>query len=232
MAGALSHAAHPASVLDVGAWVQRVAGATLAARSEKIIEIESVQLSELTLARPLRAASNAPPGEGPRSRVVSAPAARGSREHVDHTGLSMAPSSLTKDTQARGPRARIWIPTAAIVLSILGALLAFTQRGSGDRAALPPAASTRAPPAAAKLAPNSTAVLEPPHDPEGHEPSSPVRAPDETSTEVAGSSSALPVALPRPGSARPKHHGAPSNCDPPYAIDSDGIKHFKPECFK
>jgi serine/threonine-protein kinase len=229
MAGALGHAVHPASVLDVGAWVQRVAGATLAARSEKIIELEMVSPSELTLAKPLRSGSNAPPGDVPSSRDVPAAPIRGLGDRIEHTGLSMSPASLTKDPGRRGPRARVFIPTAALSIAILGVLLAVTQRRSEEHAA----SSARAakPPPAAALAPN-TAVLSR-QEPVAAGASSGAPAPEEATTRVVAASAPASATSARLKGGKPKPHVAPAaDCAPPYSIDSDGIKHFKPECFK
>ena len=230
MAGALGHVVHPASVLDVGAWVQRLAGATLAARSEKIIELEMVSPSELTLAKPLRSHGSALSGEAPSSLEPSGTPERKLGGPIEHTGLSMAPSSLTKDPR-RNPRARVWVPTAALVIALLGVLLAVTQRRSVEHAAAQTSVRLTAPPPAAAPAPN-TAVPELRQEPVAGEASGVAPAPEEVSTQVVASSASSGAKSARPAGGKPKHHGAPAACNPPYSIDSDGIKHFKPECFK
>jgi serine/threonine-protein kinase len=229
MAGALGHVVSPASVLDVGAWVQRVAGATLAARSEKIIELEMVSPSELTLAKPHRPQGSSAPGEVSSFRE---PPAREVGGRMDHTGLSMSPSSLTKDPGRRSPRARIWIPTAALVIALLGVLLALTQRRSAEHEAAQPSLGGRhSSPAAAAPAPNP-AALEPRQEPAEAEAPSVAPPALQASTPVVAASAPAAAKSTRPASGKPKPHGASAACDPPYSIDSDGIKHFKPECFK
>ncbi len=133
MALALGQIVHPASVLEVGTWVERAAGPTLAARGEKIIELETVSLSDLTLAHPLGVpGANAPTPVPPNASSSTPPHA--SLHPIEHTGLSMAPSSITKEPGWRRSRRPHLDPDAA---------RAPRRRAPPRRALLPPLRRSR-----------------------------------------------------------------------------------------
>jgi serine/threonine-protein kinase len=234
MAGALGQVVHPASVLDVGSWVERLAGNALAARSERIVELETVSLSDLTLAHPIGA--QASHGSTPAPPGVNGEGARGfraQRHSIEHTGLSMAPSSITKDTAWRRTRPHIWVPTLfGIGAGVLG--IGFISRHTERppvAAARPAATAERelvAPPTELRAA-DSVEHTETPTV-------APVPAQTEGTAHGAGlvkTKAAAPSGKTshRPGSSAPPA-AHPGSCDPPYSMDADGIKHFKPECFK
>ncbi|HEX3596904.1 MAG TPA: serine/threonine-protein kinase [Polyangiaceae bacterium] len=243
MAGALGQAVHPASVLEVGSWVERAVGPTLAARGEKIVELETVSLSELTLAHPLGVpAGNAPTAMPANAASASAPA-RSSRHPLEHTGLSMAPSSITKEPGWRRSRAHIWVPTLLGLLCGALVIAAVFLRRPEDHVASG-GSEMRAPPSVTALAPAPGTAVAPLKEPAvesasaapaypaastqvvttAHFASTTARAPATGKSKTASSGKAK--------SAAPAHHASAASCEPPYSIDSDGIKHFKPECFK
>jgi serine/threonine-protein kinase len=188
---------------EVGAWVERVAGAALAARSRLIEGIEGSPLPPSdTLSEMLGVA--APPG-------------------LEETAPPTARESPRARPERR-PRSPVALPLAGGLALVLGAAATWValrpQLGAAGASAssAPPAAPAVAgsqsadPPAVAPLdeaPPASASASAPPALPPPH-------------------ASTRPTAPWPP--ARARASATPSACDPPYSVDAEGHKHFKTEC--
>lgn len=182
-----------------------------------------------------RAAYGAPPPGAAELAAACASVARDTRpdvgtgpSRVEHGATTAAPM-VTEDRKA-GPRR-----TGALVVALAGggalvvgaALLLLARAHAPTTAASASATSTSA-----------SGVEAPPALPSASAPvavtsasTGPAEAPPTASASVAPAASTARV----PSTARPaptSRSGAPtSNCKPPYTLDADGNKHFKPECF-
>jgi hypothetical protein len=236
MALALGQAAPPASVLDVGAWVGRRVGLLLSSRAERIVELETADPRDLTLVHAQKSA---------RERVATASLAperdTAARSTVEHAGLSITPSTISRGPTRRQSRALLLLPSLLAVVGGVVIFLAFRSYHSGDEKAPAPA---RAPIAAAPGAASGTAIAAPPGErtspPSAADPAE-VAAIETTSAadsvaspkaEGASAAKAKTKAREKPRAPAAGAKGSAPSCDPPYSIDPDGIKHFKPECFK
>jgi serine/threonine-protein kinase len=248
-----------ASASAIGGWVERLAGEALASRARRISDIESVTsspavlgmlaaaeaaaapvavapavpiaapLTGASIAAPLTGASIAAPLTGAPIAPVLDDAARASRSGVTDAGEHAA--TLSQVTQAAAeasrPRSRAGLVGLAAGAALLlgGGLAVFvghavTPSSDPGADAKRPAASAEAPAASAATptaAPSASAAAPDPSA-ASHEP-----------TARASASARRPPAPPSTGRA-----SAPAppraSCNPPYTVDSSGIRHLKPEC--
>jgi serine/threonine protein kinase len=217
MALALEACAPPASSLTVGAWVESIAGASLKERAQRLREAEEhtgVNLVADVAALQRRLSDRAPLPEG---NLVSDPALSAI------TSIEGRRSAWVLRRSARPWLVRAGAATALLLIVAL-ALLAYRP----PRVPEHPQASVPSPRVEITTAdPTRTpaAALEA----RGAEP-----APVAESEPLAPAPSAPPV---RPASApralrKPAKVDAVSqNCLPPYVLDAQGRKRFKPECF-
>lgn len=207
MAAALEAALPPASTRQVSAWVELTAGPLLAARMQRVREMESRSEERVTASE---SESERSPSAPPAFAVRDAP----SPSRVDPAA---APTS-TLTMIARNPpsRSRSGLPIAAIIG--LSALLAsggfMLQR---RRSELPASDVQRGVGKAALLAMSKVrdeAVVAPPQ-----------------ATESAAAEATRAVMPPlRAPPTKPLSGRSKSPCDPPFYTDSTGIKRVKREC--
>ncbi len=218
-----------ATPIEVGSFVARIGGTTLAQRAERVAEIEVESGGErerdasadehtpVELAHRPRAASVT----GATAATVAFPglALEGDRTTVDKASESTG-TGLATVSEASGPRRRranvvraAWLVGVGSASVLALALFAHARAGT-EHALAPsaPAASTEAspqapsPPAPASVAaaPDSVAPADPPKG--------------QPSPEVPHRKVIAPPAHPHSG------------CATPYTIDARGVRHYKPEC--
>ncbi len=200
----LERALRPATAREVGEYLASIAGPRLEKRARRVAEIE-------------RASVDALPAPAPASSPAS----------VDEPS---SPTRLTSSASSPRPPARgaLWAIVGVSAILIVGGLLALLLTGprrapAGPVAEVPSpraAASPTLPPASAAPAMSTAApsASQAPTAPPSAAPS-PIPAPH------AGHAPAATTATTRPA-ARP----AKGSCDPPYTLDSSGVKRYKPEC--
>lgn len=233
MAVALERAVPPASSLEVSEWVDQLIGSALSVRAERIVELESLNLRELTLARPRFApkpdASVQAPVAPTQTPTMTAAL---SGMQVSHDLASVSPRK----------RSRAGLAAALALVSLLaaaGAALVFARQQTGDPR-VAPAATTDSKPASSTpsepvLAPPRALSAEPTQAPDASAnvtPSAPPPLPKHPATtrvsatpkSAASAKSAAPAKSGNSNSARPQ-------CAVPYTVDEHGVKRFKPECF-
>ena len=220
MAIALESQAALATPIEVGAWVERVAGITLAQRAERVATIEAECGDAVA---PDSAGDTSPKPIAPRPTAASAAGLTTATVAVPGLALtdgrSREPAVESMGTGAAtvadvgGPRRKRIVRAASLAgaatLAGIGLWVAATVRG-----APPPSASTAAPP----LPPASASAPPPPAPLEeavAPAPSSEARAPS-------------PEGAPKRAPAPPAHKR--SACITPYTIDARGVRHYKPEC--
>lgn len=246
----------PSTSRAVGEWVERWAHAELERRAQMIGDIESISMSREDLARFER--ESQPPSSGRTaepSSISEVKQASGSRPRMDGPSKShrdelataveegSAPKSVSTSavsslavpkqpplapTPAKGTTGGLLVgAVAACVAGGALAFLVFTRVGarpSGSAAAgaesgaLPePAAASTTAATARSVAPTETVSVD--DLPVDTDPDSGL--PRTGTGRVRRGARALPKAKDAP---------APANCNPPYLIDSDGIKRLKPGC--
>lgn len=202
MAAALADAHPPAGAIKVAQWVKELAGESLDDRARRVADIESQSSNSIPeVLRPR------PAEVATEATAVVPPGA------TDHTASvpGMAPRPEN--------RSRLWLGAGLVVLVLLLPMTWFLARRSPETAAkadAPPVASataeaTGSPPAASAVTRSDVSATP-----------APSVAPAATS-ERSAPKSASPKSKP---TARPG-----KSCDPPYTIDAQGEKVFKPECF-
>jgi serine/threonine-protein kinase len=244
MAAALEGVCPPARAIDVGRWVESLAGAALAERLEKVAALERLPTEaaerEITAAgdqgSTLRSvlrelADRDDRAEAPTAEVPAARTAARTLVSTSAVVAAEAPSSAAKKRSA--PR---WlVPLVATFVGAAAAvgLMRVTRSDAGDASQPAATAAAEAPPAAQ---PAETAAVAP-----AHADDSPPRE-LEAPSAPSGASSAPSTASARPAGpaakrAPPATRGtattaAPSaaDCTPPYYFE-DGIKRYKPACF-
>jgi serine/threonine-protein kinase len=185
---------------EVGAWVERVAGAALAERSRRI---ESIEASPL------------PPSDTLSEMLGVAPAPA-----LEET----APPTARESPRARPERPRrsaLALPLAGGLALVLGAAATWVVlRPPLGAPAVPTAAAPPAAPEVAGGASASTPTAAAPAEPPSATASASARPP-----APAPRATAHPM-----GTAHARASAAPAGCDPPYSVDAEGHKHFKTEC--
>jgi serine/threonine-protein kinase len=221
MARAVEGAVPIASRSEVGSWVEGLAGDVLAARAGTVARIERGPVEPQA----------ADPGEGDALALSSAsvPGAMASNIVPTDAGVGSRPPS----------RRTLLHAAATCALAALGWLAVNALRGPGPKsagtvhvAAEPSGLAVAAPPAAAPSTEASTSETEqvplaatiapPPSSPPPHlAPAAKPASRDGASRHVA--------AKPTLGGELPAA-AAKSPCDPPWTLDSQGIKQYKLQC--
>lgn len=220
MARAIERATPLASSLEIAEWVREVAGNVLEARALTVKAIESAS--------------------GPRENdLPPAPVTPGVEAEAATATVASETRALLVGIKRR--RRRTLAATAGVLgLMALGLVWIFRPRAPLVTAETPPVATT---PVTATEAPRRA-----PEEP--HAPAVvplPVAAPAEPATEArpapiataprlllrssSRSQSNKRVRARRATPARPESSTA-AHCTPPYNIDPDGVKRFKPECLR
>jgi serine/threonine-protein kinase len=204
-----------ASLSEVGAWVEALAPAALAQRAAAIAEIESTPTGVADLAQQPSMATRAAPRQlTPRDAVtlVDSPPISGTRFTPGAANDLPAPASNVSHHRAR-----------RLAVAVLGATLAV---GAGfaiavQRSPSPSAAST---PGTATSSISARAVASfSPTIPSSTTPASPPLITPDPSLGLTVTAS--------PSVVLPKRPRAPLDCDPPYSLDAQGHKRWKPQCF-
>ncbi len=211
MALALAAAAPPTSAAEVGAWVERLAAASLARRADGIAALE-VEAAERTDERAAVVDSS----------PIAAPIPL--EEPLQET-LSSAPVITQPELEAVAiaPRQRsAWLVGGIVVASAAATILAGIVWGARAKAH----AEVDVPPVLA-AEPTPLQIIDEPAPPTPPAPTSAAVAPDlPPAASIAPQSG--DVARPRPAVLSVPR----INCDPPYSVDSDGIRHYKKGCLR
>ncbi|HEY3668018.1 MAG TPA: serine/threonine-protein kinase, partial [Polyangiaceae bacterium] len=213
MAIALEACIPPASSLKVGAWVESVAGDSLKERAQRLREAEestgvNAVVDAAGLQRRLASVSQHPHTSASVSvPTIGSPIVRRARESL----------------WVRKTREYPWLTRGVAALAGAGvlALVLLLARSKPTPLVAPPAASASVP-----LAKSASAGAAPP------EPKS-VLATDLPTEPLASAKSSSAAGEPARAVRRvaPRSGGSPANCKPPYVLDAQGRKRFKPECF-
>jgi len=234
MALAIEDLAVMATPIEVGAWVERVAGVTLAQRAERVASIEA-EFNRVIDAGPTDGAGavvvaalpphrpTAPSVTGATARTVAVPGLARSEDKttVDpgtdptRTGVaSVSDMNVRALTRRRSRVASLaWLVAGG---AALGLVLMIRAVGGGP--------SPEAAAGASLSAVASTTVVEP----------SPVPAASQVIEGPASAESAevrpslqseVPVRRAPPPAVRKR-----TGCSPPYTVDARGVRHYKPEC--
>jgi hypothetical protein len=220
MAVALENCAPPASSIKVGAWVESVAGASLKERAQRLREAEEntginavldVQGLQLRLAD-ARAARPSPESDG---LIALCPPA-------DSTRPSIEPSASTPPTTSpwRSRRRAIVLGLFAIGASLFALMLHHGREHESG----PPSARVRLGSASPAIAAPEPVVLP------GSDLTSQLELPRPRANDAASTTKNAPSVRPVRHSRPPLNRPAPA-CVPPYVLDAQGRKRFKPECF-
>jgi serine/threonine-protein kinase len=250
MSRALEQAIPLAMVSTVGDWVESAAKDTLDARYARVASVENDSSVQAQLPPLPEAGDDAYRSAIAASRIIrnplqSAPAAlagprraavRRERENRESTEPPSSPASLppAAPSHARHPRG-VWLAAAATAgLLLLAAIVMRVWTRP-----VWPAAAERAPAAPSSFelvsAPVVTMASVGPLTSSIPAPSSPSSAPA-PSLQVPQTLVASPAASGGRGAvqapSRPRTRTAPApNCDPPFTLDEQGRKSFKPECY-
>jgi|RhiMethySRZTD1v2_1073278.scaffolds.fasta_scaffold149528_2 eukaryotic-like serine/threonine-protein kinase len=209
MAEALEAAVRPEANIRLGAWVEATCGSGLRARAERLAEIESLSVSELTR-----------PGKNP-SRAAS-------------PSVPPAPDPAHEPKPNRAKKRFLWVTLIGLTTAIaaLAAQSSYDRRTPEVHAASVVAAARPVPDPALGIAPQPIAEVEPLQpigEPKSAEqPKQPAlkpRAPRQPRLVHAPKPIAAPAPVEEP-EAKPR-----AACEVPYVIDAQGVKRFKPECF-
>jgi serine/threonine-protein kinase len=164
------------------------------------------------------------------------------------TTLGATASESLRNATVPGSRRKVAVVGIGAALAVIG-VVAWTMRGSAPRvgstvgsttgSTVPPVEASTAvappppskPPVPAELpspppvVPSSPAATTTPADAPPSRPKPPAPPAKSLATEADGHGPRR-----RKSSGTP-HGAAKASCNPPYTLDSDGEKHFKPECF-
>jgi serine/threonine-protein kinase len=174
---------------------------------------------------------------GPKHAQLSVERVKGTLERAGVAGPRAVPElrgadATASDAEGLAPQtAASWAHTSTRTqnrgrrIAALGALAGLAVVG----VAMVPVLANRTPPA-----PSAASAAPPPPLPE----TVPASASAVPATSASPASSDVPPLLPPTSSAKhgapPPGHGVqtpPKNCSPPYVVDSDGVRHHKPECY-
>jgi serine/threonine-protein kinase len=230
MASALEQAVRPATPTEVAAWVAHLSSESLRKRSAQMAEVEIVSdVSSSGAAQAKMFLAELASGPDPLAPEEEAKSTKSEMSHV-----SMA--AATEPPPAPRSRRGAWYVVGAVALG--GVALAATRStwqaptAAATSGSAPAAvAAAPSPPDPTVAAPTATATptaTPTPTDAATGAPSTVVRVPAakhpprlQPVASPPQSTSASPLAAPHPA----------KDCDPPYAIDSAGEKHYKKECF-
>jgi serine/threonine-protein kinase len=215
MAVALDHALPQASLREMADWVSSIAGETLNLRAKQLEDVETAPI-------PIQPTPSFAPVTESSSRAPTVVRKRSTRTF----GL-------------------LFSGAAAIFVVVMLVVLWRTHFGFNTRsvAALPPDNPTESTPSAVVLRPLAKPMAPMPSEAF----SAPILVPSITMPplfappHITGSppvngvpphpvDSALPPATSAPPATKPAVSQARPGCNPPFTLDSDGIKHAKPEC--
>jgi len=257
---AIEEALTVATARKVGEWVAQVGGKNLARRAERVAQIESSSFDPSASSDPLQVLRSkrastievkAKPPEGVGDSEAERAASLSNSRHISSTGrgelLPTPPVALS--SYAPPPKRRTWPPIAVVSLLALVVgvgIVGLSHRKGGNPISVGnpgpavQAAVGGAPLPGSQLAPQTgaassvvTAPTEPPERAPSAEPTAPIVPPPAANPATRKTSAVAPNrhAKPKTATARlSKAVKGKGNCDPPYIIDSNGIRRVKPEC--
>jgi serine/threonine-protein kinase len=234
MAIALENQAALATPIEVGAWVERVAGVTLALRAERVAAIEAERdvagpgengreasgATSVQTHRPLAKSLT-----GATSPTVAVPGLARTDDKTVVDEVESAGTGVATVTDLRSPR-RTRLVGAISVLGAAGllGLVLMVRGGSQKDAAAAASAAPASPPAIA----DSASVTAPPllgPLPVPVVPADSVAQDTPVAPRTAPADATVPMRRPPPPPARKR-----ADCTPAYTIDARGVRHYKPEC--
>jgi serine/threonine protein kinase len=249
MAIAVERALVVSSTREVGDWVRDEVGDELREKAERMAEIESISS--------LVTSVQGPAGGDPISQVTSPSLVSLVSSPSGVSSASIVSSPSTVSSAAVGPIAtappssgrNVVILSAGVAIGIvgLGVIGAFvllrTPPGPAEPSAPSAVASTTI------AATSATAVMEEPPTvsieelakvPDDAGASEPDAGKQVTATKLPALIPTVPLKPPADGAKPPTDGTKPppakpppaANCDPPFTVDADGIKRFKPECLR
>jgi serine/threonine-protein kinase len=233
MALAIEDLAMMATPIEVGAWVERVAGATLAQRAERVAAIEAefsrvidagstegtgaVVVAALPPHRPAAlsvtgatAQTVAVPGLARFDKTIVDPATEPTRTGVASVSDMNARALLRRRSRAASLG---WLVAGGATLGLVLTIRAVSHGPSPEvsaGASLSPVAS--AIPADSSPVPASSQVIE-------------IPAAAESAEARPSLQNEVPVRRSPPPAVRKR-----TGCSPPYTVDARGVRHYKPEC--
>ncbi len=233
MALAIESLSVMATPIEVGAWVERVAGVTLARRAERVASIEAefnrlidsgpadgAAANVVAMLPPARPA--APSVTGATAPTVAVPGLARAEEktivdlaaEATRTGVASVSDMDARALTRRRPRVPSvgWVVAGGAVLLLVFAFRAVSH-GSSQEAAAGGAPSTSAMPVEASPA---TAAAQAPAE---------SAVPDESAEAHSLPPNELPIRRAPPPVVRKR-----TGCSPPYTVDARGVRHYKPEC--
>ncbi|HEX8792768.1 MAG TPA: protein kinase [Polyangiaceae bacterium] len=229
MALALEGLAIMATPIEVGAWVERVAGATLAQRAERVAAIEA-EFNRVIDGGPAvgtgAVVAALPPHRPAAQSVTGATAptlavpglARPDENTIVDAGTEPTRTGVASvsDMDARlltGRRSRVasiaWVVAGGAALGLVLMIRAVGHGSSPDAAA---AAALSAPIVEPTPPPSASAMAESP-------------APQESVEARPPPLNEVPVRRAPPPAVHKR-----TGCSPPYTVDARGVRHYKPEC--
>jgi len=227
MAIALENQAALATPIEVGAWVERVAGVTLALRAERVAAIEaervggdaSADTGGATSVQPHRPSARSLTGATSPTVAVPGLARTDDKTVVDE--VESAGTGVATVTDLRTPRRTRLVS----VISVLGAagllgLVVMVRAGSQKDTTTTPGAGSAGAPAVADSS-------------GGSPPPPPLLLPVVPADSVAQDAPVAPRAAPADATVRrspPPPARKHADCTPAYTIDARGVRHYKPEC--
>jgi serine/threonine protein kinase len=229
MALALERCFGIASPAEVGAWVESLAGELLVERAQRVAEVESHSSAgggPLHDAPPRSPSLDASGGYAPRTRAEEDDGTRSLLSSVSvSSALVPEPASVRRGRRAWGAA----LGLGAILLAGGAGFLAL--RSGLTQAPFPSAPGNESQPTSSTSASSAPDSTSPPASPPTESSASPpvVDAGAPSPTRVARPSRGSPHNRAGPSAAPGK--GPSADCDPPFTLDDDGHKHFKPECY-
>jgi serine/threonine-protein kinase len=229
-----------ATATELGSWIERVVGDKLAKRQELVREVELRSVSDTDA--PRRPEQRREPTSDvtevdplPRGAVARPDATKPTSVWQQDTAasVSIARVSLAKPARAGSRTMRVAMVAAglAATLGLVGWWAAgSTRRGATEALATSSAPATSGVQPAALLGPSASSALaeEPPAAPV--DPVAAESTMESESTPEPPPAATAPARRPR----RPRPHPQPTveapACDPPWFVDSSGIRRIRPGC--
>jgi serine/threonine-protein kinase len=206
MAMALADAVPPASSMEIGDWVEQRAHQILTDRARALSDVE--RQTTASDVHPAFAASFPHPSGTEETR----------------TALSSADLGIpSMPAPARRKRLAVAIALGAVMAAV--AIWGVARRPAPAIEHVPTPAAQPTPVAAAPPLAQPAKAVEP--------APTPAMALEALAAEAPSAKPAAPAASPAKRSVTaPKPVAPKKNCNPPFVIGDDGVKQFKPECFK
>jgi hypothetical protein len=226
MAVALESHATLATPIEVGAWVERVAGVTLVHRAERVAAIEAesdegdgAEPRHAGLVHPGPHRPTAPSLTGATVPTVAVPGLARTDDRTIQVSIEPMRTGMASVSDVRAPRRRRLVGGASLVGG--GAVLAVVL--------IVRACTHDAPAQSASASPQpdlAAASAGPPPLPPTPAPAADSSAPNDSAESRPPSPETTPRRVSAPQTAPRKR----ADCVTPYTIDSRGVRHYKPEC--